>query len=233
MKRHKSYIGTQTELFKNQKNENLENINRLTTKPNKEDIYMIYYFCKEHGLSFWHNPKKHYGLCSFCREEFKFIIDEKIHIKDNEITNEIIKMVKIKLGKYYDDIEYKEVNNVKVQETVEVKDGKYDGTIINVIEITEPFEYVHFVIAFDVEGSSVQFDFSCPSNITIDKETKKPKSKLAITFDEFGFKVEKDKDVSVNDIKKYFEGKNITSLLSSKTKDNKTYVEVMTMKPKE
>jgi len=208
--------------------------------------------CKIHGLFFWYDKKLNEGSCPLCKQDGIKGFNEIRHIKDSELAEDLRKnlenMITEKLENfrppyrkktsYYDShgiwhiIE--EDENMQVTESVKVEDGRYDGVIKEVNEITEPFNYIHFVIEFDIEETKMTFDYSCPANVTIDKITGNPTSKLAETLKNFNFEIKKDSDITVKDIESHFVGLKVNSLLQqkkSKKDESKIYIEVITMKP--
>jgi hypothetical protein len=122
---------------------------------------------------------------------------------------------------------------MKTEFTTRIEDGKYNGKIVGIEERTEPYEYTDFVVSFVINKKEIQIKYGCPTNLTYDEKTKKPTSKLAGVLDDFGFKVDFEKEITLNDLEKHFIGKSITSLIANeKSKAGGTYATMKTMTPK-
>jgi hypothetical protein len=115
----------------------------------------------------------------------------------------------------------------------QIEDGKYNGKIIRVEERTEPYEYTDFVCEFIIEKKPIELTFGCPSNLIYDEKTKKPVSKLAMLLDEYGFKMEFNREITIVELEKHFVGKSVTSLIANeKSKKGGVYATMKTMTPK-
>jgi hypothetical protein len=121
---------------------------------------------------------------------------------------------------------------MKVEESVPIEDGKYNGTIKDVVEVIEPYEYTEFVIGFEIEDRKIDLQFGCPSKILLDKKTGKPTSKLATTLDEFGYPVKVGEEITIPSLKKHFVGIKVSSLITNKKTNRGTFAQVMTMIPR-
>jgi len=217
----------QTTLSKEQKNENLKTITKITSDPDLNDLTMCYYACKKHGLFFWRNIKTNQGFCFMCKQEGLTDLTNR-HIKDTDLSQKVLAIVEQKINERDEGGE----KYMEVKESVQIDDGKYNGIIKDVEERIEPFEYTDFVIEFDVGDRKIRLPFGCPSNIVIDKETGKPTSKLAMTLSDFDFKMEIGKDISIDDLKKHFVNEKVSSLISQQKGKTGTFSTVMTMTPK-
>ena len=203
-----------------------EIIHRKITKSK----YSTLFGCIKHSIFFWRNLKEKTGTCGFCFDETRSRILNHNHILAIDLTIEQREKMNI-------DMEGRMMwggGNVKVEEAIKVEDGKYEGTIIEVEERTEPYEYTDFVVLYKVEDKEVKLKYGCPSNITIDPETGEGTSKLAKTLTTFGFEMKKEDEITNAQIKEHFKGLKVSSLISNEKskKDGKMYVTVMTMTPK-
>lgn len=218
----------QKTLSKEQKNENLKTITKITSDPTLDDLTMRYYACRKHGSFFWRNIKTNQGLCFMCKQEGLTKLTKR-HIKDSELSEKILAIVEQKMNERNEGGEY-----MKVEESVKIDDGKYNGKIVAIEERTEPFEYTDFIIEFQVGDRKAKLPFGCPSKILVDKETNEPTSKLAMALKEFGYEMEIGKDISVEDLTKHFVGENVSSLIQNKKSktSGQIFATVVSMTPK-
>jgi hypothetical protein len=202
------------------------------------------YLCMKHKQTFFRNMSLHYGMCWHCKDELNPIdqiliedIDGKRPIKIYPLQNYHESDI-IVIQKYFESLENSESENMKAEFVKPIEDGKYNGVISNVQNSLESnpnakFDYTEFVITFDIEERKVELNFGCPSKVMYDEKTKKPTSKLATTFEDFGFKVPKT-EFGIPEIKKHFLGIKVSSLI--KTEKSKTsdaiFPKVLTMTPR-
>ena len=122
---------------------------------------------------------------------------------------------------------------MKAEFTARIEDGKYNGKIVNIEERTEPYEYTDFIIEYEIGKKKIELKFGCPSNLTYDEKTKKPTSKLATTLEDFGFKMDFDKEITIDDLKKHFVGMKVSSLVANeKTKKGGVFAVIKTLTPR-
>lgn len=204
---------------------------------NSQSPYMQEYFCVKHHFVFIRHTQEHYGYCWYCKFEVR--PTDKIMIEDTN-GKRFINIYPLQEHHliYSDSIresQYKEVGEeMKAEFSARIEDGKYTGKIVRVEERTEPYEYVDFVVLFNINKKDVELKFGCPSNLTYDEKTKKATSKLAQTLEEFGFVVDFNREITIADIEKHFVGKQISSLVANEKskKGGGTFAVMKTMTPK-
>ena len=152
----------------------------------KDKSVMIPYFCSIHYLYFWRNRKKKYGKCGFCST-----FNKKFHIP-----------------LFLRDYKKGGNNMVEVKQSFIIDDGTYSGTIVNVSERTEPYEYTDFHIETETEEGKAELTYGCPTRISVDKEGN-PTTALAKTLRKFGMKLKIGEDISLSAIKKTVVGNTV------------------------
>jgi hypothetical protein len=201
---------------------------------NDINIFEVYH-CLKHKFEFFRHKQLNYGYCWYCK--FEINATDKCEVEDMK-GKRLISIYPLQEFHiiYSDSIREStklESESMKAEFTTRIEDGKYNGKIIGIEERTEPYEYTDFVVSFVINKKELQIKYGCPTNLTYDEKTKKPTSKLAMVLDEFGFKVDFEKEITLNDLEKHFIGKSITSLIANeKSKAGGTYATMKTMTPK-
>jgi len=201
------FIGLEPFLYPKKIGDQKKRNERLLKRVEKHDI-MIKYYCFLHDMYFWRDIIEKKGKCSLCKS---FI--PKIHYTTN--------------SKRY----ITEVNQmVEVKKAIKIEDGKYNGTIKNIVERTEPYEYTDFIIDVKTPDGSVELKYGCPTGISLDKDGN-PTTKLTKVLTAFGMEFKIGDDITTEKMKEAVVGKKASMLIETNTTKEGTFANITSLKP--
>lgn len=183
-------------------------------KKNKKEVIesfdksiMKEFYCKEHYVFFWRNIKTRKGCCGNCNK-----FNKKIHVPYMEIQNkEVVEMVKVK-------------------RSISIDDGKHSGKIVDVLERTEPYEYIDIMVEIPVEGDKIKIKYGCPTSISINKDNE-PTTQLSKVLTLFGMNIVMDKEITLQEMKELLVGKKCAVLIENKTSKAGIFANIVSLKP--
>lgn len=162
--------------------------------------------CTIHMLFFWRNIKINKGHCGLCK---KFI--PKIHVPYMEYKEGVDEMVKAK-------------------RSVSIEDGKHIGIISKIEERTEPYEYTDIYVKLKIQENEVEIKYGCPTAISLNDKDE-PTTKLTKVLMAFGMKIEVNKEITIEDMKKALINKKCAVLIENKPSKEGTFANIVSLKP--
>ena len=67
---------------------------------------------------------------------------------------------------------------VETKAIVPIPEMRHDGEISRLESRTDPYDYTDVYFKFEVNGTETELKWGAPTNVTYDKQTKEPRSKL-------------------------------------------------------
>lgn len=202
------FSGLEDFLYPEKKRGYNDNTNKIKLAVISRNSVMKPYYCMIHKIYFWKNTSNDYGYCGQCKGFF-----EQIHFP-------------------LDSEEYKiEVDNmVEVKQSISLKDGKYEGEIIELIERTKPYEYTDFVVEVNVGKKKVKIKHGVPTAISVNDDGK-PTTALSKLLTSFGMKFEIGKDITLRDMEKSMVGKKCNVMIENEDTEKGIFAKIISLKP--
>lgn len=201
------FIGLEPYLFPKKTGDQRKRNKIYLDKMMKKDI-MIKYYCFTHQVYFWYNKIDKKGKCSLCKS-----FNPKVHYTTNS-TKYIM-----------------EVNEmVEVKKSIKIEDGKYTGTIKEIKERTEPFDYTDFIIDVKTPDGTQELKYGCPTGISLDKDNN-PTTKLTKVLVSLGMKFNIGDDITLEKVRDVCIGKKVSMLIETNTTKEGTFANITSLKP--
>lgn len=109
-----------------------------------------------------------------------------------------------------------------------LEDGKYMAEVTDILERTEPWHYIDFVLGI----KNIEVTKGFPANISLDDDGNAKTKLTKALIEVFGMSIKIGDDVTVSNIRDHCKGMKCFVLIEQKkAKDGNEYPNVVSMKP--